>query len=197
MTTTTTNVNDQQRSELIDKHWDINVDHEWWDCTYDEFKLEMLEKGITVADINFTGFWSQGDGACFTGTIDMKVFLKVHNLEQEFMGATFFAGLGELYATIDRTHSSHYSHENTVEVTIQEDTYNEYDDEDLRCQVYGKMADVLSEEWSRLDDEVTDVCRSYMRDLYNRLRNEFEALTTPEAIWETIVANDLHVLEAV
>lgn len=26
-------VDDQQRSELIDKHWDINVDHEWWDCT--------------------------------------------------------------------------------------------------------------------------------------------------------------------
>lgn len=191
------NIDDQLRSELIDKHWDINVDHEWWDCTYEDFKLEMLEKGITVADISFTGFYSQGDGACFTGHVDMKVFLKVHDLEQEFMGATFFAGLGELYANIHRRHSSSYSHEYTVDVDLHEDSYNEYDEDDLRCQVYGQMAAILNEEWARLEEVVTSQCRAYMKGLYYRLRDEYEALTTPEAIWETIVANDLHVLEAV
>lgn len=189
-------IDDQQRSELIDKHWDINVDHEWWDCTYDEFKLDMQTKGIEVKDINFSGFYSQGDGACFTGIIDMKVFLKIHNLEQEFMGATFFASQNELYATIDRTHSSHYSHEHTVEVNLQEDTYNDYDEGDLRSEVYEKMSDILNDEWARLDDVVTEICRGYMQDLYSKLRDEYEYLTSKEVIWETIVANDLHVLEA-
>lgn len=193
----TTQSDDQLRSELIEKHHDINVDYEWWDCLYDDFKIEMLEKGITVDQINFSGFYSQGDGACFTGTVDMRVFLKIHDLEQDFMGATFFAGQRELYASITRTHSSHYSHEYTTQIELHEDTYNNFDEDDLRCQVYGEMAGLLNEEWARLEETVTKICRSYMRDLYRRLRDEFEALTTDEAIWETIVANDLHVVEAV
>lgn len=187
---------DQQQNELIDKYWDINVDHDWWEYTYGEFKLDMLQKGITVNDIFFTGFYSQGDGACFTGIIDMKVFLKVHNLEQEFMGATFFAGLGELYANIEKHRTSRYCHENAAYVDLQEDTYNNYDEEDLRYQVYGQMASILNDEWGRLETEVTDICRGYMQDLYKQLQKEYDALTSKEAIWETIVLNDLHVLEA-
>lgn len=189
-------MNDETKDELIEKYWDINVDHDWWEFTYDDFKLQMIEKGITVADINFTGFYSQGDGASFTGTIDMKTFLKVHDLEQHYMGATFFAGLGELYANIGR-HNSRYSHENTTYIELQQDTYNDYEEDDLRCQVYGQMADVLSDEWQQLDEEVTEICRSYMQDLYSKLREEYESLTSKEVIWETIVANELHEVEEV
>lgn len=187
---------DQLRSELIEKHRDINVDYEWWDCLYDDFKVEMLEKGISVDQMYFTGFYSQGDGACFTGQIDMKVFLKMHDLEQEFMGATFFAGLGELYANIEK-HNHHYSHENTAYIDLQEDTYNNYDVGDLRGEVYSQMFTILDEEWARLDEVVTDICRGYMQNLYSKLRDEYEYLTSKEVVWETIVANDLHVVEAV
>jgi hypothetical protein len=90
------------KDELIEKHWDINVDHDWYQYTYDEFKIEMQTKGITVDEMNFTGFYSQGDGASFTGRVDMIQFLKVHGLEEHFMGATFFAGQGELWADITR-----------------------------------------------------------------------------------------------
>lgn len=186
---------DQQQNELIDKHWNINVDHDWWDFTYDEFKIEMQTKGITVNDINFTGFYSQGDGASFTGRIDMAQFLKVHGLEEHYMGATFFAGQGELWADLTRG-SSHYCHEHSVEATLVDDTYNNFDD-DIRFEVYTRMEEVLNNEWQELEDEVNKICRGYMQDLYRQLRDEFEALTSKEAIWETIVANDLHVLEAV
>lgn len=186
-------VDDQQQNELIDKHWDINVDHDWWDCTYDEFKLEMIEKGITIDDINFTGFYSQGDGASFTGRIDMIQFLKAHDLEHIYMGATFFAGQGELWAEITRG-DSRYCHEHSVEATLIDDTYNNFDD-DIRFEVYTRMEEILNNEWKDLEEEVNKICRSYMQDLYLRLRDEYEALTTREAIWETIVANDLHVLE--
>lgn len=189
-------LNDQLRSELIEKYRDINVDHEWWDCLYEDFKLIMVEKGIHVEDLQFTGFYSQGDGASFTGYLDTKTFLKVHDLEQRFMGATFFAGLKELYIDIKR-HNSHYSHENTTYIDMQQDTYNEYDEDDLRCQVYGQMADILTEEWRELEEEVTEICRGYMQDLYSKLRQEYEYLCSDEVVWETIVANELHVLEAV
>jgi len=186
---------DQQQNELIEKHWDINVDHEWWDCTYEDFKLEMQTKGITVDDIRFTGFYSQGDGASFTGRVDMEQFLKAHNLEQDYMGATFFAGQGELWAEITRG-SGRYAHEHSVEATLVDDTYNNFDDE-VRFEVYTRMEEVLNDEWKDLEEEVNKICRGYMQDLYKQLRDEYEALTTKEAIWDTIVANDLHVLEAV
>ena len=181
--------------ELIDKHWDINVDYDWWDCTYDEFKIEMQTKGITVDDINFSGFYSQGDGASFTGRIDMIQFLKVHGLEEHYMGATFFAGQGELWAEITRR-SSRYSHENTVSVELIVDSYNNYEEDSPRYQVYETMQEVLDLEVKDLREQVESICKDYMQDLYRQLRDEYEALTSKEAIWDTIVANDLHVLEA-
>ncbi len=57
----------EMNPELIEKHRDINVDHDWWDCTYDHFMEDMKQVGITVKDMRFSGFWSQGDGASFTG----------------------------------------------------------------------------------------------------------------------------------
>lgn len=189
-------LDDQQQNELIEKHWDINVDHDWWEFTYDDFKLEMLEKGITVADINFTGFYSQGDGASFTGRIDMIQFLKVHNLEQEYMAATFFAGQGELWAELDRGSSGYY-HENSVNVCLILDNYNNFEEGSTRHEVYATMEEVMEMDWKDLETDVEDICRGYMQDLYSKLREEYEYLTSKEVIWETIVANELHVLEAV
>lgn len=183
------------KDELIEKHWDINVDHDWWEYTYDEFKIEMQTKGITVNDMNFTGFYSQGDGASFTGRIDMIQFLKVHELEQRFMAATFFAGQGELYVDINRG-SGRYYHENSVNFELTTDTYNNYEDDSVRYQVYETMNEVLDTEIKDLETEVEDICKGYMQDLYSKLRDEYESLTSREAIWDTIVANELHVLEA-
>lgn len=189
-------LDDQQRNELIEKHWDINVDYEWWDCTYDEFKLDMQTKGITVDDMNFTGFYSQGDGASFTGKVDMIQFLKFHELEQQYIGATFFAGQGELWADLIRNNSRYY-HENSVDVFLEEDTFDNFEDGDIRGEVYKRMIEILQDEWKDLEEQVEQICKGYMQDLYKQLRDEYEALTSKEAIWETIVANDLHVLEAV
>lgn len=189
-------LDDQQRSELIEKYRDINTDHEWWNCTYDEFKLDMQTKGITVDDMNFTGFYSQGDGASFTGKVDMIQFLKFHELEQQYIGATFFAGQGELWADLIRNNSRYY-HENSVDVFLEEDTFDNFEDGDIRGEVYKRMIEILQDEWKDLEEQVEQICKGYMQDLYSKLRDEYEHLTSKEAIWETIVANELHVLEAV
>jgi hypothetical protein len=58
------------------------IDHDWWDSVYDDFEQICPILGITLATrtvrlmgggtrqkpcIWFSGFWSQGDGACFEG----------------------------------------------------------------------------------------------------------------------------------
>jgi hypothetical protein len=57
------------------------------------------------------------------------------------------------------------------------------------------MQKVLDDEWRDLEDDVNNICRGYMQDLYRKLRDEHEHLTSDEAVWETIEANELH-LEA-
>lgn len=42
------------------------LDYNWWDIT-DEWKTEIEEMGFQNVDIAFSGFYSQGDGASFTG----------------------------------------------------------------------------------------------------------------------------------
>jgi hypothetical protein len=43
------------------------LDYEWYDCVESDFKEIGKILGIDVTKIFFTGFSSQGDGACFEG----------------------------------------------------------------------------------------------------------------------------------
>ena len=64
----------------IDKYRHINVDGiDWWEYIENEFIESMELVGIDVSKIYFSGFWSQGDGACFDGRIgNTKLFLDKH-----------------------------------------------------------------------------------------------------------------------
>ena len=155
--------------ELIDKHWDINVSYDWWDFTYEQFKIDMLAKGITVDEMYFTGFYSQGDGASFIGRVDMIAFLKAHDLDHKYMAGTFFAEQGELWAEITRG-SSRYSHENSVVINLTVDSYNNYAEGSTRYEVYETMQEVLDTEIPDLEKEVEDICKNYMRSMYTMLQ---------------------------
>lgn len=48
------------------------MDYEWWDSVYDDFINIAGILGFDVQDIQFSGFWSQGDGASFTGNYAYK-----------------------------------------------------------------------------------------------------------------------------
>lgn len=45
---------------------------DWWDCVYEDAKHMGALMGIEIANIHFTGFYSQGDGACFQGHYECK-----------------------------------------------------------------------------------------------------------------------------
>jgi hypothetical protein len=182
--------------ELLDKHREINVDHgDWCDYIWDDFVLEMIKKGIHAEDMNYRGFWSQGDGASFTGKIDISVFLKVHDLEHQYLGATHFASTDELPARLVR--SGRFPHEGSIELDMDCDGWNDYTEGDLRHATYDTLYEILQDEWKELEEDILKISRGYMRELYRNLEKEYEYLTSDEVVWETIVANDLHVLEAV
>lgn len=51
---------------------DGQTDHEWWEYTYETWKNALDQIGFCDADISFSGFWSQGDGASFTANVDLE-----------------------------------------------------------------------------------------------------------------------------
>jgi len=96
---------------LIEKHRQINVEcMDWWECVYENFKERMAKVGIEVDKIYFSGFWSQGDGACFEGTINPLRFFRKH-FPTEYPTIRLVLRHGGT-ARVSCKHSGHYYHEN-------------------------------------------------------------------------------------
>jgi hypothetical protein len=189
--------------DLIEKHRDINTEHfDWWDCVYETFYWDMAKVGIHVSDRRFSGFWSQGDGASFTGSIsDSKAFMETHDLTETYPTVMRYINKGgDVSIRIERT-SHHYVHENTVSAEIRDPYYTSFrtllpsDDGGIRDAVISHWDTLLDKEIDELESHVTEIIRDYCVDLYRRLEKEYDYLTSDEAVWDAIVANDLDVIE--
>lgn len=183
--------------ELIAKYRDINVDHDdWYEFVQHEFKERMEKVGIQVDKIYFSGFWSQGDGACFEGRIDRPLrFLRKHFPGKYPMLRKLIALGGDLKFYC--SHRGHYYHENSTSFDYYCDHFENLinPDDDLRAEVVGVMDSQLDEELVEFEEEAKEIFRDYMRGLYRDLETEYEHLTSDETVWETIIANELHLPE--
>lgn len=48
------------------------VSYDWWESVYEIWQSALEQIGFSDPKINFSGFWSQGDGASFTAGIDVE-----------------------------------------------------------------------------------------------------------------------------
>ena len=168
-------LSEEAKKKALDDNRDINTEyHDWYTFTIDEAKSELEEQGFLNADISFSGFWSQGDGASFTADIDftnpailalIPDTIKPHAKDLQ----------GEIYR-IDR----HYSHENTVRATVDVDT-----DADDATK---KQLDAHE----KMEDDITKFARELMRKIYGQLQDEYDSLTSDEQIKDMFEANDYH-----
>ena len=186
-------VKSEHRSALLERYRCINVEHvEWWDCVYADFKEDMRDVGIHVDRILFSGFWSQGDGACFEGSFaNLRTYLDHHHKDQYPLIRKLLASGG--YIDIVCTHRGHYCHSNNTSVELEHDTFYRL----IECPT--EFHEQIVDTWDRqLDDEaadfekdVTEQWRSYMDDLYIKLEKEYDYLVSDEAVWEAIESNEL------
>ena len=61
-------LDDRAKERARDWYRNGALDYEWWDCTFDDAKQCLALAGFDVDKIYFSGFSSQGDGACFNGS---------------------------------------------------------------------------------------------------------------------------------
>lgn len=186
------------RDEILDKHRNWNVEHlDWWDGVYEMFTQDMEKIGIEVDKMYFSGFWSQGDGACFEGRVrDWPLFLASLGYKDaaliDHADAQF-----RLYVH----HSGHYYHENCtmfeIDLPLPEhdedqdfiDGYCPHEPESLHEAAW--MALINGYSHDSLEQEFTEAFKDHMRELYNRLEVEYDHLTSDESVLEALDANDM------
>lgn len=190
-------LDERDKQKILDKYRYWNTEHEWWDSTYDLFKEDMYAKGINVTNMYFSGFSSQGDGACFEGAVyNWPVFLKALGYDNHVL--IDFAKDSWSFSV---KHSGHYYHENCTSFSDDmpnpdgEDddwfieTYCKYNDpEDLRA--IAELAILRSFDYESMTDEFVEMFKDNMRSLYRTLEEEYDDLTSDEAVLDSLEAND-------
>lgn len=186
-------VNSEQRELLLERHRYINVEHdEWWDCVYENFKQDMREVGIHVKHMYFSGFQSQGDGACFEGSFDnTRTYLDHHHKDQYPMIRKLLDHDGEVYANCK--HSGNFYHQYCTEFWMSADTLTGIlpQPTEFHETIAEQWQEELDNEMTAFEEAVVEQWRTYMADLYWKLEAEYDYLVSDEAVWETIEANEL------
>jgi ferredoxin len=202
---TTTHEFTSAQMALIEENRDWNVrDTDWWDYTYEYWVEKLAEKGINIDQktvklmngktrgdpaIYFSGFNSQGDGACFEASLDMKKFIEAHDLAKDFPAAAFFAERSEIYCQV--TSTGHYSNSGNTTIDVTDFVCCTEDDGSLREAQYEVMEQEYNAGLLDFERAVKDICRGYMDDIYEALEQEYDYLTSDEAVWESLVDNDM------
>lgn len=198
-------LSDSAKQKALDADRDRDVDHNWWDWTYEDFISQVALKGYAVQakDIHFTGFWSQGDGACFAGSVrktseetlallpcDLAAKIKLHHAKCRLLNIDPINL--ELSAIIEQG-DSRYSHSNTMEIVEAEFADRNWS----RCNMGPCFC---SPNWPDVCDEreallrgvglvsltplLLEEARDLADELYKSLEQEHEYLTSDEHIAE-------------
>ena len=187
--------------KIIEKHHNTNVDFDdWYEFVFEDFLEDHKSKDdgleIEYKDISFSGFWSQGDGASFTGKVTwkyisdfikrnksslpkMEKFIRYHKKECEE-----HRPLIGYIKRIDR----HYSHYNTVNLELDYD-----EDGPTNVHFCDYVKDNLFEykgEFKDLDNMLSEELKNMMKDLYKKLEETYDDLTSNEQVEESLMANE-------
>lgn len=206
-------LSDKLKEEAIDRNRDINVFGDWHEFVIDRFKEDLAEEGVDTDDVQFTGFYSQGDGASFTGHVsNVQIFLvkalgltQFSDEEMDDLPAGIKEKVQEFIDTLSinfSRKSSRYSHENTCETeTRSEIVYSGdyYDDEypDSKILLINKVGVDplvfmdLAEEEQAINEAAEEWRLDKCRELYRDLEEEHDGLQSDESVADTLEANGM------
>lgn len=173
-------LSDTAKGIAVEKFRDINVEENWYETVYDDFKEKAKDFGFEIDKIYFSGFSSQGDGAMFEGSIiDFTKFLD--NISPHVKKI-----IGNKCLDLDCkfTHSGFYYHEKSVYINF------------TSGNIPGKYT--AGKGWQGniqtnmdiLEENIQKQYESFCRDLYKALEKECDYLTSDKVIIETIEANE-------
>lgn len=189
LTYTFDELSDTAKEKAREWYRDGQLDYDWWEFVYEQadtaasiIGIDIDRKGKNTPAIFFSGFWSQGDGACFEGSYRYKKGWRSALLHEFGPGDTLneLLSIGQaLQATQARhfykleatcRHRGHYQHSGCMSVEV---THTD--------SMYWDVGDA--------EDDIRDALRSFADWIYDRLEQEHDWLTADEQIDESIRAN--------
>ena len=166
----------------------------WSECATESIKENLVKLGFNKPTLYWSGFSSQGDGACIVGSWYASD-CKPDSIISEYPADNAWHKIAVQYAefigsnpsaSASLVHRGHYYHEISVEITADV-PLPEYDDEQERTVA----------EWRDIDakrdaaiDELCELFRDVMRECYRTLNDEYEYANSDECVDGTIRAND-------
>jgi hypothetical protein len=162
---------------------------EWWDTVEDDFKQQMDELGVQVADIQFEGIDYGHADAAWQGSFHLAPFMKRKGLDERYPA---------LYIAVehDRSWARVYLtgwRNKTLEVDIQENTrfmaprgiFSELDEE--------TWEELLDDQWreSRIEEVVREFAQEKADVLLDALRSEWDHISSEEYFIESCEINEV------
>ena len=169
-------LNEAQKNKVIDKNRDINIDGCWDDININDFELILEHLGFKDVKINYTGFWSQGDGCSFKGCFMIPVSKKINdsrleNLKNDF-GCTELIGL-------------------CTEILNCCSIDDLLESEKILISSNGRYCHEFMMVLDNSDNQkFLDNCRKLAKYFYRKLEENYNYLTSHEAISETLICNE-------
>jgi hypothetical protein len=157
-------LSEKVQETLIQDNREHETEHDdWFEPITEGFEEDMKNAGFDDITIGFTGFWSQGDGACFYGKVtDNQKLIETLKEEDYIEKELNIPAIDDLNIHIIKT-SRHYEHENTIAGNVEGDWANDHD---------------------LLENAVTKWARDKSRELYKSLEKYHDELTSDEYVIE-------------
>ena len=193
-------LSDEAKQTAIDSNRSWNVqDFEWWDSSFESFAdaaelfgLDIRQTRKSLMDgtfrrdpaIYFSGFSSQGDGACFDGYYTHKKgALKA--TKQAFPGDSELLCIVRDLQTLQQRnfyqltattkHRGHYNHSGCMDITVDRADGKAVSDDD--------------------EESLKQLLRNFADWIYSSLEKEYDYLTSDEAIAESLRVNEVEFTE--
>ena len=138
----------------------------------------LTKKGFDNAEIFFTGFCSQGDGACFTANINVDKVMTYFHLKTEYAELLKCTNINGCI----RTNGSNYSHSNTMIIEL------EYDE---TKKISVKQEQKMYALQETLHDAILEIAKDEANKIYKELNNSYDYLTSNDVIIDRLRSNEI------
>ena len=164
----------------------LNLDNFWQECAIDDVKKIAALMGIDIKEVYFSGFFSQGDGACFIGDYEYKKGsvksvmeyapqdTDLHDIVQT-LASIQKRNFYQLYGSV--SHSGHYYHEYCTDIELRRDNANQ---------------DTANYDY----EPVRECLRDFMRWIYSRLETAYDYEVSEENFSELCKIDDYTFFES-
>lgn len=180
-----TELSDSAKQKALEDHAN-NLWHDWWDSVFEDAKAIGKLMGIAISNIYFSGFSSQGDGACFEGHYSYRK----GSVKDVMSHAPQDEKLHEIVRTLANIQKRNF-YQLSARVKQRGHYYHS------RCTTIDVYRDSDTHECSDGDEDALAEClRDFMNWIYRQLEQEYEWMTSEEYLADHAEANEYEFLES-